>query len=1073
MNKAIAILICFLFATANLTGQNYYSRNYDINSGLPDNCIRELFQDSRGFLWIGTEAGLTKFDGKHFTSYNSQDGLAGNKIWSITECNNGYIWIGCNDGGLSVFDGNEFKSFNSQTGLISNEVRVVHYSKKYDIVLIGTADGLTVYQDNDFISFHNNLNNVNGKLQVTSVLENNNQIFIFTNEDNLYKYIPATKSLHRIPANHNLNKKYSTSAYIASFGDTLINFQGFDLLSIRNSSQNVKKNLGEIKDYQEDNNHNIWMACWARGYNQPGGLFKYDTVGTISLIDNIGLESSNILSLEFDSKENLLWIGTKDHGMYLYPLTNFAYYQKDFFNLSELNIKDLSTDKAENLWIVTRNSVLKKRTDDTFKEFYFELFNREFELFAKSKMKDKYKYLNDAEGSYKKYEDLIASGKYAYTNPYQRNGNIYEDKSFYKPLKYDVLINKKLSEFNSITEDTLGNIWIGSNVGIFKIHKETEKIYYFDLEGNQFKKFYFDQKNTLFGASWSELFIYPDIEHSTDYQYFDYYENQSPINVTAIESTADQIWFASSDHGLFAYDDTSFYSTDTDHEISTPAFNDLVIDQHKNVITAGNDGFLYIVGLNNNSIQLHHAINLNKKHLGTNIRYLEVNQNNLLIAGTNTGLHIIDLKDLYERGELTIKSLKRSQGFTDYSGKVSTIQNQDYLWIGSNKNLIKIKQSDLKTRDPKHYNFFIKSILINDEPYVLSEDQKAAWTNIPASGIKLPYYKNSITIDFDIIKFLNPDNTEFSYKLEGFHNQWINNSNEGKAIFQNLKPGKYIFRIRLTDVNNSASAQELAINFNIEKPIWLRWWAILVGLLLLALLIRMFVILRTRSVQKKERLRAEIAERITEFELKALRSQMNPHFIFNAINSIQNYMLDNDIDAALNYLSDFAKLIRLTLDNVSKKRISLDDELNYLKYYIKLEQMRFDKKFELIIDIPSELENTKTLIPSMILQPYIENSIKHGFAFKESGGIIKLEFKLTEDNILKCIIEDNGIGRKKSRELNKNKTKHQSKGTFITTERLALLNQTQPRKGYSVETTDLYDEFNLASGTRVEISIPV
>lgn len=1073
MNKAISIFICFLFATANVTGQNYYSRNYDINSGLPDNCIREIFQDSRGFLWIGTEAGLTKFDGKNFTNYSSQDGLAGNKIWSITECSKGYIWIGCNDGGLSVFDGNEIKSFNTQTGLISNEVRVVHYSKKYDIVLIGTADGLTVYQDNDFISFHNELNNVNGKLQVTSVLENNNQIFIFTNEDNLYKYIPETKSLLRIPANHNLNKKYSNSAFISSFGDTLINFQGFDLLSIRNPSHSVKKGLGEIKDYKEDNNHNIWIACQDRGYNQPGGLFKYDSTGLISSIENIGIESSNILSLEFDSKENLLWIGTKDRGMYLYPLTNFAYYQKDFFNLNELNFKDLSTDKTENLWIVTKNNVLKKRTDETFKAFPFELFNREFELFAKNKMKNKYKYLNDAEGSYKKYEELIASGKYAYSNPYQKNGGILADKSLYKPLKYDVLINKKLSEFNSITEDTLGNIWIGSNVGIFKIYKETEKISYFDLEGNQFRKFYFDKKNTLYGASWSELFIYQDIEHSSDYQYFDYYEDQSPINVTAIESTNNQIWFASSDHGLFVYDGTSFYSTNTEHAISTPSFNDLVIDQQKNVITAGNDGFLYIVGLNNNSIQLHHTINLNKKQLGTNIRYLEVNQNNQLIAGTNTGLHIIDLKDLYERGELSIKSLKKSQGFTDYSGNVSTIQNQNCLWIGSTKNLIKIKQSDLKTRDPKHYNFFIKSILINDEPYALSEDQKAAWTNIPASGINLPYYKNSITIHFDIIKFLNPDDTEFSYKLEGFHNQWVNNMNEGKAIFQNLKPGKYIFRIRLTDANNSSSTQELAINFNIEKPIWLRWWAILVGLLLLALLIRMFVILRTRSVQKKERLRAEIAERITEFELKALRSQMNPHFIFNAINSIQNYMLDNDIDAALNYLSDFAKLIRLTLDNVSKKRISLDDELNYLKYYIKLEQMRFDKKFELLVNVPSELEHTKILIPSMILQPYIENSIKHGFAFKESGGIIKLEFKLSEDNILKCIIEDNGIGRQKSRELNKNKTKHQSKGTFITTERLALLNQTQPRKGYSVETTDLYDEFNLASGTRVEISIPV
>ena len=207
--------------------------------------------------------------------------------------------------------------------------------------------------------------------------------------------------------------------------------------------------------------------------------------------------------------------------------------------------------------------------------------------------------------------------------------------------------------------------------------------------------------------------------------------------------------------------------------------------------------------------------------------------------------------------------------------------------------------------------------------------------------------------------------------------------------------------------------------------------------------------------------------------MKALRAQMNPHFIFNAINSIQNYMLDNDIDASLNYLSDFAKLIRITLDNISKKKIDLEDELNYLKYYLNLEKMRFDKNFDIEIILPNELKSRKLMIPPMIIQPFIENSIKYGFIYNTKPPKIKLEFQLNNDNYLNCIIEDNGIGREKSKELRKNNKTHNSKSTYITLERFVLLNQTQTKKGYHIKTTDLYDDSGFASGTKVEITIPV
>jgi LytS/YehU family sensor histidine kinase len=135
--------------------------------------------------------------------------------------------------------------------------------------------------------------------------------------------------------------------------------------------------------------------------------------------------------------------------------------------------------------------------------------------------------------------------------------------------------------------------------------------------------------------------------------------------------------------------------------------------------------------------------------------------------------------------------------------------------------------------------------------------------------------------------------------------------------------------------------------------------------------------------------------------------------------------------------------------------------------------MRFDKKFETEIILPADSENLKILIPPMIIQPYIENSIKHGFSNINKGGKIKIEFSISENNILKCVVEDNGIGREKSKSLNKNNKSHKSKSTFITAERLALLNQTMLKKGFKTNTIDLYDYSNVPCGTRVEINMPI
>ena len=223
-----------------------------------------------------------------------------------------------------------------------------------------------------------------------------------------------------------------------------------------------------------------------------------------------------------------------------------------------------------------------------------------------------------------------------------------------------------------------------------------------------------------------------------------------------------------------------------------------------------------------------------------------------------------------------------------------------------------------------------------------------------------------------------------------------------------------------------------------------------------------------REQEKESKMQIEIAKN----ELKALRAQMNPHFLFNSLNSIQHYIVSNKEDEAVFYLNHFARLMRIILANSEKTAITLNEEINGLKIYIELEQMRFSHLFEFNIQVAENIDVDYEQIPSMLLQPYVENAILHGLVPKEGGGLLQINFFI-KDDFLHVIIEDNGIGRKKSAEIKSRSTKnHSSMGMKITKDRLKLLSNIE-QIPYTVSFTDLGDEQNHASGTRVEIIWPI
>ena len=235
--------------------------------------------------------------------------------------------------------------------------------------------------------------------------------------------------------------------------------------------------------------------------------------------------------------------------------------------------------------------------------------------------------------------------------------------------------------------------------------------------------------------------------------------------------------------------------------------------------------------------------------------------------------------------------------------------------------------------------------------------------------------------------------------------------------------------------------------------------------------------LEVKYEAERRRKEAELLRlQATGLQLKALRAQMNPHFMFNALNSIQYYINSNDREFAAKCLARFAKLMRASLEYSELEVISLENEVEFLEDYLLInQQLRFENRMNYTIKMDEEIEEDVMGVPTMIVQPYIENAIEHGIRPKKSG-LIKIEFKLVDDTTILCIIEDNGIGRVRAREiqaLDDYHLKHKSRGTSITEKRLEILHASK-KNAFFVTTIDLTDPLsNEAMGTRVEILIPI
>lgn len=341
-------------------------------------------------------------------------------------------------------------------------------------------------------------------------------------------------------------------------------------------------------------------------------------------------------------------------------------------------------------------------------------------------------------------------------------------------------------------------------------------------------------------------------------------------------------------------------------------------------------------------------------------------------------------------------------------------------------------------------------------------------------GIRLEHKQNFFTFLFSAKAFSMADEIRFRYRLVGF-DDWKEVTGERSANYTNVPPGSYQFQLQAANNEGIWNESLYEIPVFIATPFWQTWWFRIGGALIAIGAIAWLYFFRVNQVRKKEKLKSQYEKKLANVEMSALLAQMNPHFLFNSLNSIDSYIIKNESKKASEYLNNFARLMRLILQNSRSNYISLKEEIETLDLYLQMESLRFNNRFYYSIDIEENLDPASILIPPMLIQPYVENAVWHGLMHKNGNEPGKVAIRLKKiDNNLICVVEDNGIGRVKASEIRAQKpgNKKKSMGMQITRDRMEMINKLY-NTSTSLQITDLSDENGRPCGTRVELIIPV
>lgn len=457
--------------------------------------------------------------------------------------------------------------------------------------------------------------------------------------------------------------------------------------------------------------------------------------------------------------------------------------------------------------------------------------------------------------------------------------------------------------------------------------------------------------------------------------------------------------------------------------------------------------------------------------IGSTIYFLETQGDSILWVGSSSGLEKLDLKFFYENDSIKTILYNDFNGFygTECNQNAVTIDRSGKYWFGTINGAVRYDpdqdRSDL--RIPQ-----IEISRINKRGQLT--DWKELGFDLGQNGlplnVELDHTENSVQIEFIGVSLLDSKSMEYSLLLAGADKDWSNYQKERSVFYSNLPPGEYSFHVRTRDANSGLVSKAAAYSFSITPAYYQTLWFKVLAISVLTLLVLGFFFWRIRSIRLKEAEHRDFQQQLAELEMTALRAQMNPHFLFNSLNSVNNFIIKNKKEEASEYLTKFSRLVRMVLQNSESKLVTLENELTALRLYIQMESLRFGGEFRYLENISEEVALEDILLPPLLLQPYVENAIWHGILhLREKKGELNVSIQKIPNGVT-IQIEDNGVGREKA-EFLKSKTaiKKKSMGMQINADRMGLSQDLYDFK-IEVSITDLHSE-GQASGTRVTIKL--
>ena len=993
---------------------NLTSQNYNVY----------LFRDSKGFIWISSINGLNRYDGSEVIQYlhetRNSNSLADNHVYSeFFEDHNGDIWFTTLKA-LHRYNrkNDNFTRFYLPSLLDSRETkfRLFFYDNNSKALWIGNKENLFLLDS---------LNNQNFRVKKIGdfPLKFQSKIYSVKDSDNLFLLNPGLQG-------GSIFKFTKTGDYICE-----IKFP-------------VNPNFEiQVFDYFPISDSVFWL-----GTNQ--GLFnwKIDNSYKRGEIKRYELPNKNITKIVSLNEDKLLII-TKGKGIYFFDIKKKRFHKeifiktdKSFASYSKITEKAF-IDADNNLWLGSHagNGVN-----------FFNLNKQKFGFSCPSPKQLKHES-NFIHGLAKDSKNRIIS---LTRNGIFRNRAIGQDLLSWEKYSDSISINFESENF-SIFVDRNDRIWVCGQLGIFMASSFN----------HSFRKLKLWESELTGGFTFvTQLLSGKLIASSQTNGIFEIKENSSELNSIYLskihnfpykgtftkikQDSKGNIFVGHFSKGIYHLkeEDNEIVIKDSLKLFPMPMVNAIVEDSLRGIHWVGTSSGLFKLNLSKDSIELE-----KETHLGNlDIKGILLHQNSDLWISSNKGLLMYSPEKIQK---LTV--FKLSDGLQNSEFNHWAYLQLDSLFLFGGPNGVNyFNPQNIRLINTKA-SPIISKIFVNDklrDSLQCIETKALNLTEI--QHLEFPYNERTLSFTFAPLEYSAPGENTYKFLMEGVDEKPVFSGTNNFTRYPNLPIGTHTLVVDASNSDGIFSGEPTRLKITILPPWYLTKLAILMWILLGMGIIWTIIKIRLN--------RLKLDKQLAESETAVLRLQMNPHFIFNSLNSIRSYIRLQDIKSADTYLEQFSVLIRKILDSSEKSYSTLYEEKELIEDYIQAESMRFEKSFDFDFFIDSQLDPDDVLLPTMILQPFVENAIWHGLLPKKEKGKIQVNAIKGEEGLI-ISIQDNGVGR----EFHKGRTKtHESKGLEITQRRLALLSKKHSYPN-SIKIVDLHDPDGNPVGTEVIIRIPL